>query len=138
MHPALIEREALLRYLNDPQNDAGITTLFAYGDITELPRSCKTIVQSDTSRTGFYIRNENKNLPAIVVLLDHYAAFREKYMDLSDQFAQLIAAGSTLGVYFVITGTIKNSIHYKTAESIAGYYRRSAVGFDVTKEESAR
>ena len=51
MHPALIEREALLRYLNDPQNDAGITTLFAYGDITELPRSCKTIVQSDTSRT---------------------------------------------------------------------------------------
>lgn len=138
MHPALIEREALLRYLNDPQNDAGITILFAYGDITELPRSCKTIVQSDTSRTGFYIRNENKNLPAIVVLLDHYAAFCEKYMDLSDQFAQLIAAGSTLGVYFVITGTIKNSIHYKTAESIAGYYRRSAVGFDVTKEESAR
>lgn len=61
MHLALIEREALLRYLNDPQNDAGITTLFAYGDITELPRSCKTIVQSDTSRTGFYIRNENKN-----------------------------------------------------------------------------
>lgn len=61
MTPSLIEREALLRYMNDPQNDAGITTLFAYGDITELPRSCKTIVQSDTSRTGFYIRNENKN-----------------------------------------------------------------------------
>ena len=55
------EREALLRYMNDPQNDVGITTLFAYGDITELPRSCKTIIQSDTSRTGFYIRNENKN-----------------------------------------------------------------------------
>lgn len=61
MHPSLIEREALLRYMNDPQNDVGITTLFAYGDITELPRSCKTIIQSDTSRTGFYIRNENKN-----------------------------------------------------------------------------
>ncbi|WP_144066535.1 FtsK/SpoIIIE domain-containing protein [Faecalibacterium sp. An192] len=64
-------------------------------------------------------RSLGKNLPAIVVLLDHYAAFREKYMDLSDQFAQLIAAGSTLGVYFVITGTTKNSIHYKTAESIS-------------------
>ena len=58
---ALIEKEAMLRYIYDPQNDVGITTLFAYGDITELPRSCKTILQSDASRTGYYIRDENEN-----------------------------------------------------------------------------
>lgn len=59
--PALIEKEGLLRYINDPENTVGISTVFAYGNITELPRSCKTIVQSDTSRTGYYIRNENEN-----------------------------------------------------------------------------
>lgn len=45
--PRLIEKEALLRYVNDADNQVGITTLFAYGDIAKLPKSCKTIIQSD-------------------------------------------------------------------------------------------
>jgi len=59
--PKLIEKEALLRYINDAHNQAGITTLFAYGDITRLPRSCETIIQSDDTRTGYYIKNKNAN-----------------------------------------------------------------------------
>ncbi len=59
--PALIEKEALLRYMNDADNQVGITTLFAYGDITRLPKSCKTIIQSDDTRTGYYIKNRNAN-----------------------------------------------------------------------------
>lgn len=59
--PDLIEREALLRYMSDADNQAGITTLFAYGDITKLPKSCKTIIQSDDDRTGYYIKNRNAN-----------------------------------------------------------------------------
>ena len=51
--PNLIEKEALLRYMNDSENQVGITTLFAYGDITKLPKSCKTIIQSDDTRTGY-------------------------------------------------------------------------------------
>ena len=57
----LIEKEALLRYMNDAENPVGITTLFAYGDITKLPKSCKTIIQSDDTRTGYYIKNKNAN-----------------------------------------------------------------------------
>lgn len=59
--PNLIEKEALLRYMNDAENHVGITTLFAYGDITKLPKSCKTIIQSDDTRTGYYIKNKNAN-----------------------------------------------------------------------------
>ncbi len=59
--PNLIEKEALLRYMNDAENQVGITTLFAYGDITRLPKSCKTIIQSDDTRTGYYIKNKNAN-----------------------------------------------------------------------------
>lgn len=59
--PNLIEKEALLRYINDSENKVGITTLFAYGDITKLPKSCKTIIQSDDTRTGYYIKNKNAN-----------------------------------------------------------------------------
>ena len=59
--PNLIEKEALLRYINDSDNHVGITTIFAYGDITRLPKSCKTIIQSDESRTGYYIKNKNAN-----------------------------------------------------------------------------
>ena len=59
--PNLIEKEALLRYINDSENQVGITTLFAYGDITKLPKSCKTIIQSDDTRTGYYIKNKNAN-----------------------------------------------------------------------------
>lgn len=57
----LIEKEALLRYMNNAENSVGITTLFAYGDITKLPKSCKTIIQSDDTRTGYYIKNKNAN-----------------------------------------------------------------------------
>jgi len=59
--PNLIEKEALLRYMNDAENQVGITTLFVYGDITRLPKSCKTIIQSDDTRTGYYIKNKNAN-----------------------------------------------------------------------------
>lgn len=59
--PNLVEKEALLRYLNDAENPVGVTTLFAYGDITKLPKACKTIILSDDSRTGYYIKNKNAN-----------------------------------------------------------------------------
>ena len=58
---SLIEREALLRYIDSPKNSVGITAVFAYGDITKLPKSCETIIQSDETRTGYYIKNENEN-----------------------------------------------------------------------------
>ncbi len=59
--PSLIERETLLRYIDSSEKNVGLTVFFVYGDITQLPKSCKTIIQSDAERTGYYIRNENEN-----------------------------------------------------------------------------
>lgn len=58
--PYLIEKESLLRCMNDG-NNVGITTIYAYGDITKLPKACKTIIQSDETSTGYYIKNKNAN-----------------------------------------------------------------------------
>lgn len=59
--PFLVEKEALLRYIYDTVGNVGITTIFAYGDIAKLPKSCNAIIESDNLRTGYYIRNENEN-----------------------------------------------------------------------------
>ena len=48
----------------------GITAIFAYGDITRLPKSCRTIIQSDETRTGYYSKNRNANR-FIPFALDH-------------------------------------------------------------------
>lgn len=61
-------------------------------------------------------------LPAIVVLIDNYAVFREKYMEISDEFVSIIAAGKTYGLYFIITGSTKNAIHYKVTDYISSFY----------------
>ena len=61
MDSKLIEREAFLRYIYDSENKVGISSIFAYGDITKLPKACKTIIQSDDVRNVYYIKNENDN-----------------------------------------------------------------------------
>ena len=48
---SLIERESLSRYLNNPYNNVGITTIFAYGDITILPKTCTTVIHSDAEKS---------------------------------------------------------------------------------------
>ena len=59
--PSLVEKETLLRYINIDSKSLGFTTIFAYENITQLPKSCTTIVQSDETHTGYYIKNKNKN-----------------------------------------------------------------------------
>lgn len=69
---SLIERESLSRYLNNPYNNVGITTIFAYGDITILPKTCTTVIHSDAEKSGYYIKNENKNcfIPFVPDMVD--------------------------------------------------------------------
>ena len=62
------------------------------------------------------------SLPAILVLIDNYASFRDKYIDIADSFTDIISSGQTFGVYFVITGSTRNSIYYKVTEQISTYF----------------
>jgi len=58
---SLIENEALLRYMENPDNTVGIVSLFAYGDIYTLPKNCRTIIQTDNNRSGYYSRDRHDN-----------------------------------------------------------------------------
>ena len=52
-----------------------------------------------------------KKIPAILVLIDNYASFREQYLNIAESFTDLISFGKTFGIYFVITGSTRNSIY---------------------------
>lgn len=71
--PELVEKEALCRFMNNPENEVGLTTVYAYGDITKLSRGCTTIIQTDDTRTGYYIKNENANrfIPFVLDKVDY-------------------------------------------------------------------
>lgn len=60
-----------------------------------------------------------KKIPAILVLIDNYASFREQYLNIADSFTDLISFGKTFGIYFVLTGSTRNSIYYKVTDHIA-------------------
>ncbi len=70
--PALIENEPLLRYIENPNNQVGISSLFLYGDIAKLPKDCSVIIQSDDSVCGYYSknRNDNKFIPFQIDVVD--------------------------------------------------------------------
>lgn len=61
-------------------------------------------------------------LPAILILIDNFATFHEKYLSLSESLFDIVSAGNTFGIYFVITGNTRNSIYYKVTENISTYF----------------
>ena len=53
-NPALVENEAMMKYLSSPTAQMGLTTVMIYGDIGRLPNSCTVIIQSDGDFDGYY------------------------------------------------------------------------------------
>ena len=52
--PALVENEAIMKYLSSPTASMGLTTVMIYKDIGRLPNSCTVIIQSDSEFSGYY------------------------------------------------------------------------------------
>ena len=84
--PSLVENEPLLRYIEDPQNQVGISGLFLYGDISRLPKACSTILQSDNLKNGYYSKNKNNNkfvtFESDIVNMQNVIQFAEKLSNL--------------------------------------------------------
>lgn len=57
-------------------------------------------------------------LPAIVVILDNYAAFASSFADNEDQLAQLAREGGNLGIYLVLTATSPTAVKTKVSGNI--------------------
>ena len=69
-----------------------------------------------------YRRVSDAVLPAVVVIIDDYASFRDKYMELAEELTEIIGTGKSFGIYFVITGSTRNSIYYKVTEYISTFF----------------
>ena len=52
--PALVENEAIMKYLSTPTQQMGITTIMIYGQIDRLPNNCTVIIQNDEEYRGYY------------------------------------------------------------------------------------
>lgn len=119
-----------LGYLEELPHTGGVVFADDENGLTELAAILQNIIEerkrifaSNNCGTFEDYRTVSGNpLPAVLVLIDNFAPFREKYMDVSDQFIDIISSGRTFGVYFVITGTTRNSIYYKVTEHIATYF----------------
>ena len=51
--PAMIEGEALSKYINAPTEELGISVVMLYGEIGRLPNDCKVIIRQDRGFNGY-------------------------------------------------------------------------------------
>lgn len=58
---SLVEDEPLMRYINNSNNQVGVSSVFIYGNVDRLPIDCRAIVQNDGLKCGVYIKNKNAN-----------------------------------------------------------------------------
>ena len=119
-----------LGYLNELPHTGDVVFEEEEGKISRLAELLQRIISErkrifTSNNCGAftdYCATANQRIPAILVLIDNYAPFHDKYMDLSDRFLEIISAGKAYGVYFVITGSVKNAIYYRIIEHISTYF----------------
>ncbi len=63
----------------------------------------KTILSNYSGLPAYNTQNPNTILPAILIVIDNYADFKETYDLLQDQLVSVIRAGRAMGIYFVFT-----------------------------------
>lgn len=68
-------------------------------------------IQAYKSTTG-------EKIPAVVVVLDSYSVFRERYGHLEDTFVSIAREGANYGIYLVITGSDKSAVYYKVTDYV--------------------
>ena len=90
--------------------------------LQEIIDERKQVFAANNCGTFSEYRSIGNKMPAIVVIIDNYSSFRDKYMDESERMVEIIAAGKTYGVFFVITSSTRNGIHYKVVEYISAFY----------------
>lgn len=119
-----------LGYLSELPHTGGVVFADEESKIMELSYVLHNILDerkrlfanNDCGTFSDYCAVSKNKLPAVVVLIDNYANFHNKYLSLSEEFVDIISAGETFGIYFVITGNTRSAIHYKTAEHISTYF----------------
>jgi len=66
-----------------------------------------------------YLSTTKNKLPAVLLVLDNYAIFREKMFKNEDDLVRIVANAKAYGIYLIVTGNSKNAIYYKVSEHIS-------------------
>ncbi|MCS0674494.1 type VII secretion protein EssC [Cytobacillus firmus] len=69
-----------------------------------------------------YVSHSKNKLPAIMIVIDNYSTFRDRFFPQEDKLISLVANGKTYGIFFVITGNSKNAVFYKVTEHVSNFF----------------
>lgn len=64
-----------------------------------------------------YIRSSGNTLPAIVVMINNYAAFAETYEEKEEAVAYLSREGTKYGIYFILTALGVSDVRFKMLQN---------------------
>lgn len=79
----------------------------------------KLFAKSNCATYETYLATTKSKLPAVLVVLDNYAIFREKMFKNEDDLVRIVANAKAYGVYLIVTGNSKNAVYYKVSEHIS-------------------
>lgn len=60
----------------------------------------------------------NEVMPAILLVIDNYSVFRERFENYGDTMITIAREAANYGIYLVLTGSDKNAIYYKVTDYI--------------------
>jgi S-DNA-T family DNA segregation ATPase FtsK/SpoIIIE len=86
--------------------------------LQELERRKEAFGRRGVSTLLEYRTVAKEDLPAIVVVIDNYAAFTEAFEEVEDSLTQLAREGGNLGLHLVLTANTSSAIRYKISSNI--------------------
>ena len=93
---------------------------FMFEQILECIEQRKRLFAENNCATyEAYLATTNNKLPAVIMVLDNYAIFREKMFKNEDDIVRIVANAKAYGIYLIVTGNSKNAIYYKVSEHIS-------------------
>jgi S-DNA-T family DNA segregation ATPase FtsK/SpoIIIE len=55
--PELVEDELVMKYLTNPNRQLGVSTIFIYDKLNQLPKECKAFIQCEVTESSLYNRD---------------------------------------------------------------------------------
>lgn len=118
--------------LNMFRNSYLVGDILASGEDEKVNNLFKMIVATINERKALfadyngsyesYIKNSNRKIPNIVIIINNYESFAEVYDNLTENLGVLARESTKYGIYFVLTVTTPNGIRYKLRQSFSLTY----------------
>ncbi|MGN1318655.1 MAG: type VII secretion protein EssC [Lachnospirales bacterium] len=88
----------------------------------ELGLRKKALAEYGVGNLLSYMQASNNKLPAIILIIDNFAAFIELYQSYENELIKLSREGGNYGIYLVITSASVNAVKRRIAENIKMVY----------------